>query len=164
VTRHQTTNGGMFFAKSAPNLMQRLPGLPTTPYVEFLLHRKPKPSPLFHKHHLRKQLYTRWCCIDRLNRHDLPGKWNSFRVARHPLIGGRLEGSPQLDLASQVRTRDVLLGLGLAISTSSLRKTICSSPKWPFFTPAFPFAVQYPEKPRSWRDAASGLREYPSPL
>jgi hypothetical protein len=25
VTRHQTTNGGMFFAKSAPDLMQRLP-------------------------------------------------------------------------------------------------------------------------------------------
>ena len=52
VTRHQTTNGGMLFAKSAPNLMQRLPGLPTTPHVEFLLRRKPKPSPLFHKHHL----------------------------------------------------------------------------------------------------------------
>jgi hypothetical protein len=32
VTRHQTTNGGMFFAKGAPNLMQRLPCLPTTPY------------------------------------------------------------------------------------------------------------------------------------
>jgi predicted DNA-binding transcriptional regulator AlpA len=26
----------MFFAKSAPDLMQRLPGLPTTPHVEFL--------------------------------------------------------------------------------------------------------------------------------
>src|SRR6266403_945930 len=52
VTRHQTTNGGMLFAKSAPDLMQRLPCLPTTPHVEFLLRRKPKPSPLFHKHHL----------------------------------------------------------------------------------------------------------------
>ena len=52
VTRHQTTNGGMFFAKSAPDLMQRLPCLPTTPHVEFLLSRKPKPSPWPHKHHL----------------------------------------------------------------------------------------------------------------
>ena len=52
VTRHQTTNGGMLFAKSAPDLMQRLPCLPTTPHVEFLLRRKPKLSPLFHKHHL----------------------------------------------------------------------------------------------------------------
>src|SRR5580704_13575876 len=52
VTRHQTTNGGMFFAKSAPDLMQRLPRLPTTPHVEFLLRRKPKLPPLFHKHHL----------------------------------------------------------------------------------------------------------------
>src|SRR4030081_838078 len=47
VTRHQTTNGGMFFAKSAPDLMQRLSCLPTTPHVEFLLRRKPKPSPCF---------------------------------------------------------------------------------------------------------------------
>jgi hypothetical protein len=39
----------MFFAKNAPDLMQRLPGLPTTPHLEFLLRRKPKPSPLFHK-------------------------------------------------------------------------------------------------------------------
>jgi hypothetical protein len=52
VTRNQTTNGRMFFAKSAPDLMQRLPCLPTTPHVEFLLRRKPKPSPLSHKHHL----------------------------------------------------------------------------------------------------------------
>src|ERR1700732_2862745 len=52
MTRHQTTNGGMFFAKGTPDLMQRLTRLPTTPHVEFLLSRKPKSSPLFHKHHL----------------------------------------------------------------------------------------------------------------
>src|SRR5690348_13223462 len=63
----------MFFAKSAPDLMQRLPRLPTTPHVELLLCRKPKPSPWFHQHHLCKQLYTRWCCIDRLNWRRLPG-------------------------------------------------------------------------------------------
>ena len=37
VTRHQTTNGGMFLAKSAPDLKQRLPRLPTTPHVALLL-------------------------------------------------------------------------------------------------------------------------------
>ena len=40
VTRHQTTNGGMFFAKSAPDLMQRLSCLPTTPHVEVSAPRK----------------------------------------------------------------------------------------------------------------------------
>ena len=51
-TRHQATNGRMLLAKGAPDLMQRLPCFPTTPHVEFLLRRKPKPSSLFHKHHL----------------------------------------------------------------------------------------------------------------
>ncbi len=74
VTRHQTTNGGMFFAKSAPDLMQRLPGLPTTPHVEFLLRRKPKPPPLFHKHHTFENCFTPdGYCIDRLNRHRVTG-------------------------------------------------------------------------------------------
>src|SRR6266481_823257 len=67
VTRHQTTNGRMLLAEGAPDLMQRLPRLPTTPQVAFLRRRKPKPFPLGHKHHLLKQLYTRWCCIDRLS-------------------------------------------------------------------------------------------------
>jgi hypothetical protein len=52
VTRHQATNGRMLLAEHAPDLMQRLPCLPTTPHVALLLRRKPKPSPLFHKHHL----------------------------------------------------------------------------------------------------------------
>src|SRR5260221_10160736 len=37
VTRHQATNGRMLLAKSPPDLMQRLPCLPPTPHVEFLL-------------------------------------------------------------------------------------------------------------------------------
>jgi hypothetical protein len=44
----------MFFAKGTPDLMQRLPCLPTTPHVAFLLCRKPKPFPRLHKHHLLK--------------------------------------------------------------------------------------------------------------
>jgi len=52
VTQHETTNGGMFFAKGAPDLMQRLSCLLTTPHVKFLLRGKPKPFPWFHKHHL----------------------------------------------------------------------------------------------------------------
>ena len=40
VTRHQTTNGGMFFAKGATDLMQRLARLPTTPHIDLLLRGK----------------------------------------------------------------------------------------------------------------------------
>src|SRR5205814_9041347 len=67
VTRHQTANGRMLFAEGAPDLMQRLPDPPTTPHVALLLRRKPKPFPWLHKHHLRKQRYIRWCCVDRLS-------------------------------------------------------------------------------------------------
>jgi hypothetical protein len=49
VTRHQTTNGGMFFAKGTPDLMQGLPCLPATPHVALLRRRKPKPFPSPHK-------------------------------------------------------------------------------------------------------------------
>jgi len=52
MTRHHTTNGVMVIAKSAPDLMQRLSRLPTSPHVALLLHRKPKPSPWPHKHYL----------------------------------------------------------------------------------------------------------------
>src|SRR5262249_48879150 len=52
VTRHQTTNRRMFFAKGTTDLMQRLPRLPTTPHVDLLLNGKPKPFPWLHKHHL----------------------------------------------------------------------------------------------------------------
>src|SRR6266481_58144 len=52
VTRHQTTNGRMLLAEGAPDLMQRLSRLPTTPHVALLRLRKPKPFPLDHKHHL----------------------------------------------------------------------------------------------------------------
>src|SRR6266849_7598957 len=52
VTRHQTANGRMLLAEGAPDLMQRLSPLPTAPHVALLHRRKPKPSPLGHKHHL----------------------------------------------------------------------------------------------------------------
>src|ERR1700747_622232 len=52
MTRHYTTNGVMVLAKGAPDLMQRLPRLPTSPHVALLLRGKPKPSPWSHKHHL----------------------------------------------------------------------------------------------------------------
>jgi len=48
--RSQTTR--LLAAPSAPDLMQRLPRLPTTPHVALLRRGKPKPFPLFHKHHL----------------------------------------------------------------------------------------------------------------
>jgi hypothetical protein len=44
----------MVLAKSAPDLMQRLTRLPTSPHVALLLRGKPKPSPWSHKHHLLK--------------------------------------------------------------------------------------------------------------
>ena len=53
-------------------------------------------------------------------------------------------------LSESVQNEGRVLEAGLAISTSSLRKTICSSPKSPSFTPAFPLAVQCPEKLHSW--------------
>ena len=52
MTRHYATNRVMVLTKSAPDLMQRLPHLPTPPYVNLLLRGKPKPFPWFHKHHL----------------------------------------------------------------------------------------------------------------
>jgi len=52
MSRHYTTNGVMVLAKSAPDLMQRLPRLPTSPHVNLLLRGKPVPSPWSHKHHL----------------------------------------------------------------------------------------------------------------
>src|SRR5271169_3386057 len=52
VKRHQTANGSMWLAESPPNLMQRLPRLPTGPHLKLLRRRKPKPFPWLHKHHL----------------------------------------------------------------------------------------------------------------
>jgi len=65
----------------APALMQRLSRLPTTPHVALLHRRKPKPFPLDHKHHLWKQLYSRWCCIDRLSSDEQSTK---VEVSRGP--------------------------------------------------------------------------------
>src|SRR5260370_41828265 len=48
---HEAANGRMWLAESPPDLMQRLPRLPTTPHVAFLRRRKPKPLPLNHQHH-----------------------------------------------------------------------------------------------------------------
>src|ERR1700756_2978595 len=107
VTRHQTTNGGMFFAKSASDLMQRLPRLPTTPHVALLLRGKPKPFPFFHKHHLWKQPYTRWCCIDRLNRHDKsgPNRRRAASLAFTKQLLPLFSGSAQLSLVEVALTR-----------------------------------------------------------
>jgi hypothetical protein len=52
LTRHQTTNGRMLLAEGAPDFMQQLPRLPTTPQVALLQRSKPKSLPLGHKHHL----------------------------------------------------------------------------------------------------------------
>ena len=73
MTRHQTTNRGMFFAKSATDLMQRLARLPTTPHLDLSAPWKAQTVSLASINTtFKKQLYTRWCCIDRLNRHGLP--------------------------------------------------------------------------------------------
>jgi len=54
--------------KARPISCSVCPAFPTTPHVEFLIRRKPKPSPLFHKTTFENSFHTRWCCIDRLNR------------------------------------------------------------------------------------------------
>ena len=46
---------------------------------------------------------TRWCCIDRLNRHDLSGKWNHFRVHRD---SGTIGKDGKLDHISGLPTAD----------------------------------------------------------
>ena len=53
--------------------MQRLSGLPTPPDLALLRHRQSCRSRLRHKHHLSETIYSRWCCIDQLNRHLLWG-------------------------------------------------------------------------------------------
>jgi hypothetical protein len=47
MARHQTTNGVMALAKSAANLMQRLPFLPTTPHLALLFPESPNRFPGF---------------------------------------------------------------------------------------------------------------------
>src|SRR5258707_15058613 len=44
----------MALTEGAPNVMQRLAGLPTAPHVDPLLSGKPVPFSLCHKHHLHK--------------------------------------------------------------------------------------------------------------
>jgi hypothetical protein len=46
--QQQTANGAMWLVKGAPNLMQRLSRLPSTPDVTLLDCRKPKPFPWPH--------------------------------------------------------------------------------------------------------------------
>jgi hypothetical protein len=52
VLRQQKVNRHMALAKGSPNLMQRLPRLPTAPHVGLLRCGKPHPSAFRHKHHL----------------------------------------------------------------------------------------------------------------
>ena len=47
MTRHPTPNGGMFFPKNTPDLMQSLPCFPTTPHVQFLPAKSPNRLPCF---------------------------------------------------------------------------------------------------------------------
>src|SRR5713101_717180 len=49
--QQQTANGAMWLAEGAPDLMQRLPGLPSAPDISSLRERKSRPFPLAHKHH-----------------------------------------------------------------------------------------------------------------
>jgi hypothetical protein len=40
VTRHQTANGRMLFAECPPDLLQRLPRLPTGPHLKLVQNRR----------------------------------------------------------------------------------------------------------------------------
>jgi hypothetical protein len=50
--QQQLANGGMWSAKSAPNLVLGLPALPSAPDVDLFRGRKSPPFSLDHKHHL----------------------------------------------------------------------------------------------------------------
>src|SRR5262249_34032901 len=64
----------MRLVKRTPNLVQRLPRLPTTPNVTLLDRRKPKSHPWPHDNTtFTAQIYIRWCCIDPSNAPDLSG-------------------------------------------------------------------------------------------
>ena len=55
--------------------------------------RKARPFPWLHKHHLSKQIYTRWCCVDRLNWHAQPDICIFPQIARHSQSAVRVAGT-----------------------------------------------------------------------
>src|SRR5258708_3668101 len=64
----------MWLVKGAPNLMQRLSGLPSAPDVALLDRRKPKTFPWPHTTPpLESKTYIRWCCSDLLRPPRLSG-------------------------------------------------------------------------------------------
>src|SRR5262249_20760093 len=66
---------------SAPDLMQRLSCLPSTPNVTLLDRRKPKTHPCSHDNTtFTQQIYIRWCCIDLSNAPDLSGTNNNSAI------------------------------------------------------------------------------------
>src|SRR6202167_2976133 len=66
--QQHSANATVGLVKNAPNLMQRLSGLPAAPNVTLLNHRKPKPHPWSHANTtFTEQIYIRWCCIDLSN-------------------------------------------------------------------------------------------------
>src|SRR5271155_865734 len=76
----------MTLAVGSPDLMQRLPRLPSTPNLTLIDRRKSKPPLSSHSNTtFPKQIYIRWCCIDLSNAPPLPSKWvpvPKFRVTR----------------------------------------------------------------------------------
>jgi hypothetical protein len=84
----------MIFAEGPPNLMQRLPRLPTPPHVGSLLLRKLEPPSKCHKHHLiEKDLYqmvlhrpVEPAGVIRTWRESFRGMWSEdyLRFADHP--------------------------------------------------------------------------------
>ena len=66
-------NGRMRLVEGAPNLMQRLPGLPSPPDVAFLTGESPTVSLGSYTPSLNSRSF-RWCCIDLSNPRGLPDK------------------------------------------------------------------------------------------
>ena len=82
--RQHKLNAHVVFAEGSSNFMQGLPRLPATPHLLPLLLRKLEPPLKSHKHHLiEKAIYTRWCCIDRLNRQGFSETGNCALSVRY---------------------------------------------------------------------------------
>src|SRR5208337_570289 len=65
--QQHSANRVVTLAVDAPDFMQRLPGLPSTPNVTLINRRKPKPSWSHSNTTFPTQIYIRWCCIDLSN-------------------------------------------------------------------------------------------------
>jgi hypothetical protein len=78
----------MLFAKGPTDLMQRLTAFQRRHTSSCSSAESPNRFPGFINTAFAKRFIPRWCCIDRLNRHDLPGNWN--RLPNISLIWGTL--------------------------------------------------------------------------